>query len=244
MEASRVSAGHEDRQREAYTRDAGRKLAEMEGHNRTYARKASVAAAEIVGACGAKARILEMGCGGGFFTRELALRLPEASIVASDAFEPMLEACADRVRGLPNVSLRKFDGRTAFPGEAAFDAVCAVDVIHHLADPAASLRLWRGLLRSGGALVALEANPMHPVLALQALPKPEERRFFLNSQGRLRRWTEAAGWQDVRVERIPLYLPAGPAALSRALDRAEDFLHRGRALWGFLSGAFLLRGRA
>lgn len=244
MEASRVSGGHEERQRNAYTRGARRKLELMEGHDRTYARKASSAAREIEAACGAKARILEIGCGGGFFTRELALRLPEASIVASDAFEPMLEACAERVRGLPNVSVRRFDGSSVLPGEPPFDAICAVDVIHHLADPAESLRLWRRLARAGGALVALEANPMHPVLALQALPKPEERRFFLNSPRRLRQWAEAGGWQEVRVERLALYLPAGPQALSPLLNRAEDLIHRGRAVWGFLSGAFLVRGRA
>jgi SAM-dependent methyltransferase len=239
-----VSAGHDERQREAYTRGADRVLAAMEGKSRTYARKARLAAAEIETASVPRPRILEIGCGAGFFTRELALLLPSASIVATDAFEPMLEACRVRVRDLPNVAVRQLEGRSLLAGEPPFDAICAVDVIHHLARPPDALRLWRAHARPGGMLVALEANPMHPFLALQALPKPEERRFFLNNPARLRRWAEEAGWAAVSVERAPLYLPAGPGALSRTLDRLEDVFHRGRRWWGFLSGAFLVRGTA
>src|SRR5439155_1548995 len=77
--------------------------------NRTYARKARMAAGRIESAALADHRILEIGCGGGFFTRELALRLPRAAIVATDAFEPMLHACRERVRDLPNVSVRQMD---------------------------------------------------------------------------------------------------------------------------------------
>ena|SRR5438132_2653116 len=235
---------HDERQREAYMRDASHTLAAMEGRNRTYARKARLAAHYIENASFASHRILEIGCGGGFFTRELALRLPHASIVATDAFEPMVDACRNRVRDLSNVSVRQMHGKSALPGEPPFDVICAVDVIHHLANPPDALRAWRAQARPGGVLIVLEANPLHPALALQALPKPEERRFFLNNPDRLRRWTEEAGWTEVTVERLPLYLPAGPRVLARTLDRLEDLLHRGRLIWGFLSGAFLVRGRA
>jgi SAM-dependent methyltransferase len=238
-----VSASHEKRQREAYTRDAQRKLALMERHNRTYARKASLAARAIEASCGKAPRILEMGCGGGFFTRELALRMPSASIVATDVFEPMLDACRARIGDLANVSVRHFDGAAA-NDVPLFDAICAVDVIHHLSDPIEALRGWLRYARRGGSLVVLESNPAHPLLALLALPKPEERRFFLNNRASLRRWTEAAGWSDVRVERLPLYLPGGPTRIWRRLDQIEELLHRGQRLWGFLSGSFLIRATA
>src|SRR6266436_6698282 len=148
--------GHDERQRSAYVGDADRSLATVAGRQRTYARKAGMAASRIEGAALADRRILEIGCGGGFFTRELALRLPRAAIVATDAFEPMVHACRERVRDLPNVSVRQMDGRGSLGGEPPFDVVCAVDVIHHLEDPPEALRAWRAQARPGGILVAIE----------------------------------------------------------------------------------------
>src|SRR5947209_7975268 len=230
METPPLRRGHDERQQAAYIGNADRILATVEGRDRTYARKARIAACRIEDAALAGHRILEIGCGGGFFTRELALRLPSAAIVATDTFGPMLDACRQRVRGLPNVSVRQMDGEGSVAGERPFDVVCAVDVIHHLANPPDALRAWRAQAQPGGVLIVLEANPLHPALALQALPKPEERRFFLNNPDRLRRWTEEAGWTEVTVERLPLYLPAGPRVLARTLDRLEDLLHRGRLI--------------
>ena len=236
--------GHDERQRSAFVRDADRILSSVAGRNRTYARKARMAAGRIESAALADHRILEIGCGGGFFTRELALRLPRAAIVATDAFEPMLHACRERVRDLPNVSVRQMDAGGSLAGERQFDVVCAVDVIHHLENPTDALRAWRAQARPGGILVAIEANPFHPVLGLKALPNPEERRFFLNNPARLRCWTEEAGWTCVAVERLPLYLPAGPPVLAETLDRLEDLLHRGRRIWGLFSGGFLISAKA
>src|SRR6266478_7473521 len=113
--------GHDERQRSAFFGAADRILATVADRNRTYARKARMAAGRIESAALADHRILEIGCGGGFFTRELALRLPRAAIVATDAFEPMVEACRNRVRDLPNVSVRQMHGKSALPGEPPFD---------------------------------------------------------------------------------------------------------------------------
>src|SRR5437867_8154220 len=159
MEAAPVRRGHDERQQEAYIGNADRVLATVEDRDRTYARKARIAASRIEDAAPADHRILEIGCGGGFFTRELALRLPRAAIVATDTFEPMLDACRQRVRGLPNVSVRHMDGEGSLAGERRFNVVCAVDVIHHLANPPDALRAWRAQARPGGILVAMEANP-------------------------------------------------------------------------------------
>src|SRR2546427_6630627 len=107
----------------------------MEGRNRTYARKARLAAHYIENASFASHRILEIGCGGGFFTRELALRLPHPSIGATDAFEPMVDACRNRGLDLSKGSVRHMHGQSALPREPPFDVICAADVIHHLPNP-------------------------------------------------------------------------------------------------------------
>ncbi|HUJ28287.1 MAG TPA: class I SAM-dependent methyltransferase [Myxococcales bacterium] len=223
---------HDDSQRKAFDLDAARHLATVRSKSRTYAKKATI----CVAALGTPRRLLEMGCGGGFFTAELARLLPGCGIVATDPYPAMLEAAASQTADLQNVIVRPLEN-----GDRAFDAVCAVDVIHHLEDPARSLAEWRARVRPGGLLVACEANPENPVLSLIALPKREERRFFLNRPSRLARWLSEAGWADVAVTRLPLYLPPGPAPLYAALDRAENALHK--LLRGAGCGSFLLRAR-
>ena len=230
---------HAASQDDAYKDRSSHQIRSVEGKTRTYDRKAQFMAVAISQAAGDTARILEVGCGSGSFTTALATRLPNCRIVATDGYQPMLDAAAEQLRS-PNVSFQLYDCESEFRGET-FDVVCGVDVLHHLGDPATALAHWREAVRPGGALLVLESNPANPALFLRSLPHSHERRFYLNTPGNLRRWAAEAGWASASVENLPFYLPSGPAQWRSALNTAEDMLHRGRALWGWLSGLFFLR---
>lgn len=238
---SNEGSQHEAGQAEAYDARAGDHLEEHARKNRTYERKAQLMVEEIRRRTGQNPRLLEIGCGGGFFTSLLAARMPDAQIVATDVFLPVLEAARERLRAYVNVDIRQGEPR---PGDASsrFDVVLGVDVIHHLADPVRSMSGWRAIVREGGSLLFLESNPANPVLFLRSIRRREERRFFLNSPARLRRWVERAGWEAEPVEPLPFYLPSGPTSLATPFSLAEDALHLGRPLWGGLSGMFSIRG--
>jgi len=214
------------------------------GKVRTCERKASMIADAIRAAFPGPVRILEVGCGTGLFTARLARRLPQASFVATDCYEPMLDFAAKRLAEYPNIELRVQDAGEALPPGLEFDVVCGVDIIHHLADPATAMRHWRNAAHPNSRICFSEGNPRNPVLYWRLRSQPQEERFYLNSRRNLTQWMTQGGWKDPRVDNMPMYLPPGPVWMSPITSGAEDLLHLGRALWGNFSGSFLVQARA
>jgi SAM-dependent methyltransferase len=104
---------------------------------------------------GAGLRALDVGCGGGDVTFELARRAgPGGSAVGVDIDETKLELARREAaaQGLDNVTFRTLDISRQRP-EGAFDVVYVRFVLTHLADPAGALASCRGALRPGGLLV-------------------------------------------------------------------------------------------
>jgi len=107
----------------------------------------------------ARRRALEIGCGAGHLTTQLAARA--ATVDAVDASQAMVDATAARVRDAQlqkRVSVRQADVHALpFPTEH-FDLVVAVGVIPWLHSPAAALVELGRVLRPGGRLVLTADN--------------------------------------------------------------------------------------
>lgn len=89
------------------------------------------------------ARVLEVGAGPGLFAAWLRQQRPDLRLVAADTLAaPWNDLVADALR-LPFLA-------------ASFDALVALDVLHHLARPAAFFREAARLLAPGGCIVAVE----------------------------------------------------------------------------------------
>jgi ubiquinone/menaquinone biosynthesis C-methylase UbiE len=105
-------------------------------------------------------RVLDVGCGPGTITVDLAARLPGGHVTGIDAAGDVLaeaQAEADR-RGQANVRFETGDVyRLAFE-DGTFDVVHAHQVLQHLSDPVGALAEMRRVCRPGGLVAARDAD--------------------------------------------------------------------------------------
>jgi ubiquinone/menaquinone biosynthesis C-methylase UbiE len=122
-------------------------------------RQACVFASVDQSALPASATALEIGCGAGHLTVELARRV--VNVDAVDASQAMVDTTTDRVRELgieDRVSVRQADVHALPYQPDSFDLVVAVGVLPWLHSPAAALAEMERVLRPGGQLVLTADN--------------------------------------------------------------------------------------
>src|SRR5579884_1061524 len=96
-------------------------------------------------------RVLDVGCGPGTLTGELATRLGTSAVSAVDPSASMVSATRSRH---PEVDVRKASAeRLPFP-DATFDAAVAQLVVHFMSDPVAGLREMARVTKVGGVVAA------------------------------------------------------------------------------------------
>jgi arsenite methyltransferase len=104
-------------------------------------------------------RVLDAGCGPGFYVAEVLDRVgPSGSVVGVDASAPMLAVAAKRCEGHANVEFH--EGKvTALPlADGDFDRALSVQVLEYVTDiPAALGELYR-VLRPGGRVLIWDVD--------------------------------------------------------------------------------------
>jgi ubiquinone/menaquinone biosynthesis C-methylase UbiE len=109
-----------------------------------------------------EADVLQVGCGGGFETVEIARRKPNWNILGTDLDERIVELA--RVR--TDVSSVRFEvaDATALPyPSGSFDVAFSALVWHHIPDWRAATAELARVLRPGGTLVLLDVVPPRAV---------------------------------------------------------------------------------
>jgi SAM-dependent methyltransferase len=99
---------------------------------------------------GAGQRVLDVGCGSGVLTEELARRVGAGQVSGVDP-SPLLEACAERV---PGAELRQGAAESLPWADDSFDAAVAQLVIHFMEDPAVGVAEMARVTRPGGVVAA------------------------------------------------------------------------------------------
>jgi ubiquinone/menaquinone biosynthesis C-methylase UbiE len=114
-----------------------------------------------------EARVLDLACGDGFYTRRLADRLgPSGSVTGADVNESYLaearrEAARRRSRAAVDFVVASFD---ALPfADGSFDFVWCAQSLYSLPDPVVVLRHVARVVRPGGLVAILENDSLHQV---------------------------------------------------------------------------------
>jgi SAM-dependent methyltransferase len=164
--------------------------------------------------------VLELGCGTGYFTRELARS--GADIVAIDVSPELLEIARANCSA-PNVRYEIQNAYELSYPDAVFDSIVGSSVLHHLEIEAASREIYR-VLKPGGTICFTEPNMLNPQIAIQKnVPwvkrklgdSPDETAFF---RWLLRRLLEETGYHDVQIEPFDFLHPKTPVSLLRPVN--------------------------
>ena len=157
-------------------------------------------------------RILDVGCGPGFYCAELLENVGSSgTVVGVDSSPAMLTLAARRCAEHDNVEFREADA-TGLPVEdASFDAAISVQVQEYVPDLTAGLAELHRTVRSGGRVLVFDID--WATLSVHAEDRPLTDRV-------LRAWDEhlahrslprtlaarlrAAGFRDVRMTAHPL----------------------------------------
>jgi SAM-dependent methyltransferase len=95
-------------------------------------------------------RVLDVGCGSGVLTGELARRLGADHVAGADP-SPLLEACAERV---PGADLKRAGAEELPWPDDSFDAALAQLVVHFMTDVAAGIAEMARVTRAGGVVAS------------------------------------------------------------------------------------------
>ena len=179
-------------------------------------------------------RVIDVGCGPGAVAVHLAQVLPGARVTALDSSEPLLERVRARAADAgvgDRVVTVVGDLDHPLPDLGPVDLVWASMVVHHVADPVATLVALRGLLRPRGTLVLVEFGEPPVVLASDdpLVVAGTWQRFQAATQQSL---VERLGLDPVAVD--------WPALLARA--GCTDAVDSGR--WGVHEAPLSTTGRA
>lgn len=152
--------------------------------------------------------LLDVGCGPGNITVDLARRVAPGRVVGLDAAGSVIEDAAEEHAGAAaNVEFRQGDVYALDIADTSFDVVHAHQVLQHLADPVAALREMRRVCRADGTVACRDGDYsaftwypaddrldewLHLYLAVARSNKgePDAGRFLLA-------WAHAAGFREV-----------------------------------------------
>jgi ubiquinone/menaquinone biosynthesis C-methylase UbiE len=153
--------------------------------------------------------LLDVGCGPGTITADLAARVAPGSVTAIDQFADVLHVAGEEAQqhDLSNVSFATADVERLDIADDTFDVVHAHQVLQHVANPVQALLEMRRVCKPGGIMAARDADyagfVWYPHLAALDLWRDVYQQAARANGGepdagrRLLSWAFEAGFDDV-----------------------------------------------
>jgi ubiquinone/menaquinone biosynthesis C-methylase UbiE len=155
--------------------------------------------------------LLDVGCGPGTITADLAERMGKGTVVGIDLSSEVIELARELhpTSSGADLSFRVDDIYALESSDETFDVVYAHQVLQHLGRPVEALAEMRRVLKPGGLLAVRDADfgafawfPADPVLDrwIDVYHQLTRRNGAQADAGRnLKAWVRAAGFRDVEV---------------------------------------------
>ena len=178
-------------------------------------------------------RVLELACGTGIVTKQLAAALPAgATLMATDLQEPMLAVARTAIGNDPRVTFKAVDA-CAIPFEdGSFDAIVTQYGVMFFPDKVKAMQEARRVLKPGGRYVfnvwdSLDHNPIprivHETVAAMFPANPptflKSTPYGYNDRAEIERVCRAGGFTNVAFETVDF-----PSSAPTAEDAARAFV--------------------
>ena len=173
-------------------------------------------------------RVLDVGCGPGFYCAELLEDVgPSGSVLGLDGSAAMLALAAGRCAGHDNVEFLEADATSLPVEDASFDVAFAICVVHHVPpdDWDRFATEMRRAVRPGGIVAVFEHNPYNPLTRKAVSGCEFDADAVLLSRRRASSLLAGAGLQPVESRYI-LFFPREGDRL-RATERRLGWLPLG-----------------
>lgn len=186
-------------------------------------------------------RVLELGCGVGYFTRHLVKT--QASIIANDISPDLLDVAKDQVKA-DNVEFRVENAYDLPHPDGSFDSVVGSSVVHHLEVEDAIRECYR-VLKPGGSIYFTEPNLLNPHVFLERSHKtirrwanvsPNETAFLRKP---LQRLLELYQFRNISITPFDFLHPLTPKLLIPLVDKCGRIVERIPVLKEFSGSLFI-----
>lgn len=172
--------------------------------------------------------VLEIGCGVGYFTKELIKT--DAHVTAVDISHDLLSVAQENAHG-DKVTFKIEDACQLSFSDNTFDTIIGSSVLHHL-DINRALGEFSRILKPGGTIYFTEPNMANiqvflqknvPALKKMAGDSPDETAFFRHA---LRKLLEKYEFKDIHIEPFDFLHPQTPRLLIRLVRKAGVSLEK------------------
>ncbi|MER7812890.1 class I SAM-dependent methyltransferase [Streptomyces sp900116325] len=172
-------------------------------------RTAANSAAYLIGELRPGMAVLDVGCGPGTITADLAALVAPGRVTAVDTSREILDRAAEVAaeRGLDNIEFTTADVHDLDFPDDSFDVVHAHQVLQHVGDPVQALREMRRVCRPGGIVAARDSDyaamAWYPEVPFMDAWLELYRRVARTNGGepdagrRLLSWARQAGFADI-----------------------------------------------
>jgi ubiquinone/menaquinone biosynthesis C-methylase UbiE len=179
------------------------------------------------------ARVLDVGCGTGVLTRQLAERPGVESVVGVDAASSLLEKARELARDLEAVEFHEADARELPFTDETFDVVVFDSTLSHVPEPERAIAEAYRVLRPSGLLGAFDGDYATATVALGDHDPLQACVDAMMAGSVTDRWlvrrlaalVRERGFEDVTLRSHGFAETGGGDYMLSVVDRGADLLH-------------------